>query len=806
MRAGYIAIIVVLCASALFGGDNRWTSTGPFGGYFLTVAFDPQSASTVYVSGGDALYRSRNAGQLWERLDLSGTISFPAAFTVRFTPGSPSRIIAAGSSVYTSSNQGTNWEQLALNPVGEDQFYDIEFFPSNPQVLYGVTYRHGVLRSTDGGRTWAAKNSGLNIKPKVPCCDLPQLEVDPTNGNVVYALLSSRTLYKSTNGGDSWKAAAGLKFTNAETSLVIDPKNPQTLYAGGADDSVFKTTNGGSTWATSCGGCGIFSIAIDPRNTQTLYAVSSTVFKTTNGGAQWVQIPAPVPNGGSWYGSGVHPSNGAVFTTGFGTGIFRSMDGGRSWKEFTNRLDDQFIENVDSSSQRPSQIFATSPPLAYTSINRGSTWSLLKSLFMEPRSLDVHPAAADLVAAAGPDAGFAISADAGKTWSYRGPFNSVREFCTQCVQFHSQDTNTVYMAPFGAGMARSTNRGASWSAINAGLTDKNVSVIAVDPRNGSTVFVGTIAGRIFKTTNGGGSWKSSGAGLLPGYVLAITVDPSNSNVLYAAADRQPDKAFVYKSTNGGQNWTQKSRGLSPLYSIRAFAVDPSNSQTVFAAGEAGVFVSADAGENWSVFDSNGLNPFYIFDININPADPATLWMGTDRGVFTYSRKSAPGGPSITQIAPASARVGDTVLIQGSNFGSSQGSSGVSFNGVNGGAAASWSATAISVRVPSGAHSGPVTVNVNGKQSNGFGFSVLATSGNIEPASGPATGGTTVTILGPTAVSRFTLSVLFGKNVARSLRFTAPNIYTCVTPPGSGAVEVIIINGVSVYRVGTYTYQ
>lgn len=801
-----IAIIIVLLTSYCFAGDNRWTSNGPFGGYFLTFAHDPRSANAVYVSGGDSIYRSQNGGQLWQRLDISGTDgSFPAAFTIRFTPGNPSQMLAAGSSVFISSNQGANWQQLSLNPAGgSDQFYDFEFAGSNPQTLYAVTYRHGFYRSVDGGRSWTAKNSGLKITPRAACCDLPQVEVDPTNPNTVYALLSSRILYKSTNGGDSWKAVPGLKFNDAVNSLILDPKSPQTLYAGGFE-GIFKTTNGGNAWANTNCSCGIFSIAMDPRNSQTLYTVSSDLLKTTNGGGSWALLPAPIPKDGSWLGLSVSP-NGAVFAGTFGHGVFRSMDGGRTWKEFTSRLDEQFIENVEASPQRASQLYATSAPFAFSSANSGNTWTQIKSLNLDARSLDVHPASSNVVAAAGDPAGFALSTDSGKTWAYRGPFHDVRQYCTDCVQFDPQDSNTVYMAPAGAGMARSTNRGAGWTTINSGLTEKNITVIAVDPRNGSTVFAGTPTGKVFKTTNSGGSWKNSSTGITGGYTLAITVSAADSNVAFASVDK-PGQSLIYKSTNGGQNWTQKSHGLDPHFAIRAIAIDPKNASTIFAAGEAGVFVSADGGENWSAFDATGLTPFYIFDVQINAAEPDTLLIGTDHGVFSYTRKTAsPGGPSITQIAPSSAHVGDSVLIQGSHFGGSQGSSTISFNGASAGTAASWSDTSISVKVPSGASSGPVMVTAAGKRSNGFGFNLLATSGNIEPASGPASGGTNVTILGPAAVSRIALGIVFGNQLAKNVRFTPPNIYTCTTPPGSGTVEVVVNNGGNPVHVGTYTYR
>jgi hypothetical protein len=175
-------------------------------------------------------------------------------------------------------------------------------------------------------------------------------------------------------------------------------------------------------------------------------------------------------------------------------------------------------------------------------------------------------------------------------------------------------------------------------------------------------------------------------------------------------------------------------------------------------------------------------------------------------VFSYTRKTAAGGPVITQIAPSAAKAGDTVLIQGRGFGASQGSSVISFNGASAGSAASWSDASISARVPSGARSGPVTLTVNGRRSNPFAFQLLAASGNIEPSAGPSGGGTAVTILGPPATSQLLLSIQFGSTLAKNVRFTPPNIYTCTTPPGSGQVDVRVNTGSNSVVVGRYSYQ
>jgi hypothetical protein len=80
-------------------------------------------------------------------------------------------------------------------------------------------------------------------------------------------------------------------------------------------------------------------------------------------------------------------------------------------------------------------------------------------------------------------------------------------------------------------------------------------------------------------------------------------------------------------------------------------------------------------------------------------------------------------PSITSLTPATGNIGTPVTIAGVNFGSSQGTSSVTFNGTNAGTAASWSAGSITINVPSGATTGNVVVTVGGVQSNGVPFTV-----------------------------------------------------------------------------------
>ena len=102
------------------------------------------------------------------------------------------------------------------------------------------------------------------------------LVIDPTNTQTVYAGAHGGGVFKSTNGGSSWTAInSGLPDTSVY-SLVIAPSSPQTVYAGTNGGGVFKSTNGGSSWTAINSGLPqttfVWSLAIDPSSPQTVYA------------------------------------------------------------------------------------------------------------------------------------------------------------------------------------------------------------------------------------------------------------------------------------------------------------------------------------------------------------------------------------------------------------------------------------------------------------------------------------------------------------------------------------------------------
>jgi len=151
-------------------------------------------------------------------------------------------------------------------------------------------------------------------------------------------------------------------------------------------------------------------------------------------------------------------------------------------------------------------------------------------------------------------------------------------------------------------------------------------------------------------------------------------------------------------------------------------------------------------------------------------------------------------PNITNVAPNPAAVGTSVTISGMNFGATQGTSTVTFNGTVA-APTNWSATSIVTPVPVGAKTGNVVVTVGGQASNGFVFTVSAPGPNISNvAPNPAAVGTSVTITGMNfGATQGTSTVTFNGTVAAPTNWSATSIVTPV-PVGATSGPVVVTVG------------
>src|SRR5262249_14171002 len=148
-----------------------------------------------------------------------------------------------------------------------------------------------------------------------------------------------------------------------------------------------------------------------------------------------------------------------------------------------------------------------------------------------------------------------------------------------------------------------------WTAIKPSLASQNcqttspetcISAIAVAPGNSNVIWVGYDDGEIFKTTNGTAAapgWTRVDLAAMPSrWVLRLTIDPRNSNVVYATFGGFANDN-VWRTGDGGTTWANRM-GTLPSAPVRDIAINPNNSNWIYAGTETGVFASTDAGVTW----------------------------------------------------------------------------------------------------------------------------------------------------------------------------------------------------------------
>ena len=209
------------------------------------------------------------------------------------------------------------------------------------------------------------------------------------------------------------------------------------------------------------------------------------------------------------------------------------------------------------------------------------------------------------------------------------PENDLRGHCL-AVDF--SDSDVLYMGGMHIldsrmVMARSTDRGESWSVAYLSQDYGSVYGLAIDPVNRGTLYAGGYSYDdiyLSKSTDGGSSWFDI-SGVVDNTVSVIAIDPSNANVLYCGISNG-----IYKSTNGGSSWVLKGD-----FSVETIAINPCRSYVIWAGGTEGTYLSNDGGEHWSSMTA-GLSVQWTGSLAIDPLNPGMVYVGT-LGAGVYGR-------------------------------------------------------------------------------------------------------------------------------------------------------------------------
>jgi hypothetical protein len=228
---------------------------------------------------------------------------------------------------------------------------DIAIDPTDRSTWYIAVGSGGIWKTTNRGTTWASVFDGEGSY------SIGAITVDPNNHNTVWAgtgeNISGRHVgygdgvYKSLDGGATWKNM-GLKSSEHIGMIAIDPRDSDVVYvaaqgplwSGGGERGLFRTSDAGSNWELILPGgefTGVSEVHLDPRNPDVLFAVKH----------QRLRNVAALMNGG--------PES----------GIFKSADGGKSWRELTTGLPEADMGKIGLA------ISPINPEVVYATIELG---------------------------------------------------------------------------------------------------------------------------------------------------------------------------------------------------------------------------------------------------------------------------------------------------------------------------------------------------------------------------------------------------------------------------------------------------
>ncbi len=419
-------------------------------------------------------------------------------------------LLRTGRQQADSAYSGLRWRMLG--PFRGGRTAAVTGVPGRPNEFYFGAVNGGVWKSIDAGRVWTPIFDGQ------PVASIGAIAVAASAPDTVYVGSGESTLrdsmgfgngvYKTTDAGKSW-THLGLDGTQHIGRIAVDPKNPNIafvaaigpLYAASKDRGLFRTTDGGKSWTRVLfkdDNVGAVDVAIDPTNSKIVYA------------GLWNTRRPP------WYTYA--PSNGP------GGGMWKSVDGGTTWKQMTKGLPAEGIGRTG---------------IAIAASNPKRLYAVVDCLLPDPKApAPATPPAGGRGGGAGGAGGGAAAATLG-------------------------------------GFFRSDDAGASWTRVSAdqALHGRGwyFEKVAVDPKNADIVYVPNVA--VSRSKDGGKTWVALRGSPGGDDYHQAWVSPDDSNTMIVASDQG---AIITRNakTDDATEVTWSSWLNQPTAQIYHVSVDP----------------------------------------------------------------------------------------------------------------------------------------------------------------------------------------------------------------------------------------
>ena len=381
----------------------------------------------------------------------------PAAALAAAPHGATAQAAQPDIALITQATRG-----LALREIGPalmgGRIADITVHPGDPTTWYIAVGSGGVWKTTNSGISWTP------VFDDQPSYSIGTVAIDPSDPDIVWVGTGENVsgrhvawgdgVYRSRDGGRTWHQA-GLASSEHIGKILVDPRDGNTvfvaaegpLWSAGGERGLYRTEDGGDTWEavlTVDGNTGVTDIEFDPVDPDIMYAATYERRRSV------------------W----------ALLAGGPGSGIHKSTDGGRTWREVTAGLPDGDMGKI---------------------------------------GIDVSGADRDIVYAtieAGPDdRGFYRSTDRGESWERRNSYISggTGPHYYQEIEASPDDPDLVYQMDVFVHVTR--DGGATFTELGTGREKHSDNhALWIDPANGRHLLAGTDAG-LYETFDEGTTWR-----------------------------------------------------------------------------------------------------------------------------------------------------------------------------------------------------------------------------------------------------------------------------------------------------------
>ena len=420
----------------------------------------------------------------------------------------------------------------------------------------------------------------------------------------------------------------GPAFTSGRISgFAVDPNNPTRYYVAVASGGVWKTTNAGVTWTPLFDNepsYSIGAIAVDPKNFLTVWvgtgennsqrsvSYGSGLYKSDDGGRTWRNVG--LRNSERIGRIAIDPKDsnivyvaaqGPLWGAGGERGLFKTTDGGKTWKNILNISENTGVTDVVIDPNDPNTVYCASYQ------RRRHMWTLING---------------------GPESAIYKSTDAGATWNKLRAGLPTVELGRIGLALSPVDSNVLYATVEAAdrrgGIFRSSDRGSSWERRNEfDSTAMYYARIVADPKDVDRIYVMNVF--LMVSDDAGRTLRRLGERNKHVDNHDIWIDPNNTDHYLVGCD-----GGIYESFDRGQTWDFKQNlPVAQFYDVTTDNAKPfyniyGGTQDNFSFGGPSRTRSASGITNPDWFVTNGGDGFRS---QVDPEDPNTIYSESQNG-------------------------------------------------------------------------------------------------------------------------------------------------------------------------------